>query len=65
MMICLKSGTSGRVVGEGSGVEVGEGNSVDVAVGSGEELGLIVPVAGRLVGCKGVHAARPAIRRQQ
>ena len=64
-MICLKLGTSGRTVGEDVGVGVGDGSGVDVAVGRGVADGLTVSVAGRVVPDMGVHAAKPAIRRQK
>ena len=64
-MICLKSGTSGRAVGVGAKVVVGEGSGDAVAVGRGDADGLTVSVAGKLVPEMGVHAAKPAIRRQK
>jgi len=64
-MICLKSGTSGRAVGIGAKVAVGEGRGVAVAVERGDADGLTVSVAGKLVPEMGVHAARPAKRRQK
>jgi hypothetical protein len=64
-MIWLKSGTSGRTVGVGTGLEVGEGTGVNVAVGRGVADGGIVSVAGRVVADEGVHAARPAITMQK
>jgi len=46
-MMWLKSGTSGRTVGVGTGLDVCEGTAVDVAVGRGEADGGIVSVIGR------------------
>ena len=63
-MICLKFGTSGRTVGEGTGLDVDEGTGVGVAVGRAVAVGGIVSDAGRVAVGKDVHAARLAIRRQ-
>jgi|NGEPerStandDraft_6_1074524.scaffolds.fasta_scaffold72261_2 hypothetical protein len=64
-MMWLKSGTSGRTVGVGTGLDVCEGTAVDVAVGRGEADGGIVSVIGRLVAVMGVHATKPDIRKEK
>jgi hypothetical protein len=65
MMMWLKSGTSGRTVDVGTGLDVWEGTAVDDAVGRGVADGGIVSVTGRLVAGKGVHAAKLVIRKQK
>jgi hypothetical protein len=65
MMICLKSGTSGRTVGVGSRVEVdvGDGSNVKIEVAEGATVA-ILPV-GNTIGVAGVQAARHKRRMQQ
>ena len=62
-MTCLKSGTSGRTVGVGTGGTVGEGTGVNVAVGRDVYDG--ITVAGNPVSFPEVQADNPAKRRQQ